>query len=173
MSLCHGKRTVRDKGTCVPVFFILVYLLIHGCSTDRIVMDLANYINLDILRISEMEVEPLKRYAELTGPNYVSRDVMLRVLKEDVIPVYRRFFELLKEIKPQTDEIKKLHRVYINGAELIYRGLREKLGGLELKDEDMIRAANKKIERGRIENERWRKELSAIYVKHGISENPG
>jgi len=42
------------------------------------------------------------------------------------------------------------------------------MAGLEKKDELIIRVANEEIERGRIKNEKWRRELLALFKEHGI-----
>ena len=135
-------------------------------------MDLASYINHDIIRIAEMETESLKRYNEVTGENYTSDSVLAEALQKDIIPVYRRFLELLRSIDPQTEDVKNLHKIYIDGAEYTYRGLEEILGGVKLKDIDMIRAGNKKIEKGRVENEKWREKLIMLYNKYDIPSKP-
>ena len=48
--------------------------------------------------------------------------------------------------------------------------LRGLLLGLWKKDEHFIRAGNEQIEKGRIENEKWRKTLVELYEKYGVSE---
>jgi len=160
------KKNISEK------YFLLGFacLLFFSCASNPIASDLTGYINRDILRISEMETESLKRYSDVTGINYTSDVILIKTLNNDIIPVYRRFLDLLKKIRPQTDEVHKLHITYVNGSELIYRGLTEILGGVTSQDEDMIRAGNSKIETGRIENERWRKELFELFGKYGIND---
>ncbi|MFH2047501.1 MAG: hypothetical protein ABIK92_20420 [Pseudomonadota bacterium] len=72
--------------------------------------------------IASLETAALKKYASVTGNNYKSEHAVYETLKNDVIPIYSRFFELLKKIQPDTDEIAKLHLIYINGAEMLYKG---------------------------------------------------
>ncbi|MBW2115942.1 MAG: hypothetical protein JRH04_14190 [Deltaproteobacteria bacterium] len=42
--------------------------------------------------------------------------------------------------------------------------------GIETKQEPLIRVANRQIEKGRIENEKWRRELIDLYRKYGVVE---
>lgn len=151
---------------------LLLVLLCLGCSScalNPVARDLTGYVNNDIIRISEMETVSLKRYREVTGANYTSDGVLIKTLKLDIIPVYRRFVELLKEIRPQTEEVKRLHKIYIDGSESIYQGLCEILGGVQLQDVDMIRAGNSKLEAGRKKTEKWRERLFVLFEKNGVT----
>jgi hypothetical protein len=44
--------------------------------------------------------------------------------------------------------------------------------GIETKDRLLIRLANAKIDKGRIEIGKWRQGLSGLYKKYGLSPNP-
>ena len=160
----HAARLgfLLTQSVLVVCFFLL------GCATDKVAWDLVNYVNQDILGIAELERRPLERYALAREDNHATEQKVYNVLKEDVLPEYKRFFNLLKQIEPETEEVRKLHHIYIRGTECIYRGFRTKMAGLEKKDELIIRAANEEIERGRIKNEKWRRELLALFKEHGI-----
>jgi hypothetical protein len=160
-------RAVR-WGVIVPQTVLAVCLFFQGCATDKVAWDLVNYVNQDILGISELERRPLERYALVRKDRHATDQSMFKVLKEDVIPEYRRFLHLLKQIEPETKEVRKLHYIYIRGTECIYKGFKIKMAGLERKDEIIIWAANEEIERGRIKNENWRRELLALFEAHGI-----
>jgi hypothetical protein len=160
----HAARLgfLLTQSVLVVCFFLL------GCATDKVAWDLVNYVNQDILGIAELERRPLERYALAREDKHATEQKVYKVLKEDVLPEYKRFFNLLKQIEPKTEEVRKLHHIYIRGTECIYRGFRIKMAGLEKKDELIIRAANEEIERGRIKNEKWRRELLALFKEHGI-----
>ena len=148
---------------------VLVVCFFHlGCATDNVAWDLVDYVNQDILGIAELERRPLDRYALARADDHATDQRLSKVLKEDVLPEYTRFLQLLKQIEPKTEEVRQLHYIYICGTEYIYRGFKTKVVGLERKDELIIRAANEKIEKGRGENERWRRELLALFEEYGI-----
>lgn len=138
------------------------------CATDKVAWDLTEYVNQGILGIAELERRPLTRYASARGENYTTEEHLYIVLKNDVVPEYERFLSLLRQIKPKTAEVRKLHFHYLQGAENICRGFKIKILGLEQNDDVLIRAANEMIEKGRKQNEKWRKELAILYDSHKV-----
>ena len=161
---------MKGNNILIILFFLGICIFSVCCATDKVALELVEYVNQDILSIAELEKRSLERYAAVTGKNYTSDQKVHDALKDYVIPNYKRFRDLLRNIRLQSEALKNLHRIYIHGTELLYSGFRAKLAGLEKKDETLIRAANEKIEKGRIENERWRKELMALYERHGVAE---
>jgi len=133
-----------------------------------VAIDLVEYVNQGILGIAELEGNSLKHYASVTGENYTTDEVVYAALNNDVIPLYKRFLDLLKNIEQQTDEVRQLHTIYISGAEMMHNGFKTKMLGLENKDENIIRLANNKIEEGRMVTEKWRTELLSLCKKHGV-----
>ncbi|MCJ7764290.1 MAG: hypothetical protein MUO90_03925, partial [Dehalococcoidales bacterium] len=63
-----------------------------------------------------------------------------------------------------------LHRTYLMGAQQLYEGFKEKMYGIEIGNERIIRSGNEKIEQGRVENEKWRNELEALAKKYKVKE---
>jgi len=163
------RRPVRSMATGIICCFF-VALFHAGCATDRVAVDLVNYINQDILSIASLEQDALGRYASVTGKNYTSAAAVRDALKTGVIPRYSEFVRLLRTFRPETDEVRRLHGIYLKGADLLLNGFKTKLAGLEKDDEFLIRTANAQIEKGRMENENWRRQLSELYVKHGVAE---
>ena len=161
---------MKGNKILIILFFLGICLFLVCCATDKVALELVEYVNQDILSIAELEKRSLERYAAVTGKNYTSDQKVCDALGDYVIPNYKRFLDLLRKIHLQSEALKNLHGIYVQGAELLYGGFRAKLAGLEKKDEILIRAANEKIEKGRIENARWRKELMALYEKHGVAE---
>ena len=138
------------------------------CAIDPVGLDLVTYINQGILNIAQLENRALESYAAVTGENYTSEDRVYWALKDDVIPNYRLFLDLLREIEPETDEVRRVHGTYVRGAEYLYRGFRTKMLALERNDRYVMRAANAEIERGRMETEKWRQELVYLREGHGV-----
>ncbi len=152
------------------LFFGGLGFLVFGCATDKVAKDLVTYVNQGILDIAELERSSLDRYAAVRGENYTTDQRVYEALRDDVIPQYKRFLDLLREIKPETEEVRKLHGIYIQGAECLYNGFKTKMLGLEKKDEYLIGLGNEQIEKGRQENERWRNALIALNKAHNIKQ---
>jgi hypothetical protein len=152
----------------VQLFFACIILT--GCAENKIASDLVGYVNRGILDISSLEAEALKKYASVTGSNYTNDSVLYETLKNDVIPVYNKFLERLKNIRAQTDEVEQLHAIYVQGAEKMYNGFVTLKQALERKDESRLLYANGQIEKGRAETERWRGKLLELCKGYGVKE---
>lgn len=150
-------------------FLVLVACLaMTSCGGNQVGQSLADYINKEVLPISELERRALASYASVVGKNYTSNEAVYETLKNDVLPLYKRFLDGLKRVHPTEKEVRRLHGVLLSGAESMYEGFRLKMIGLEQKDGSIIRAGNSKIEKGRVENVRWRKELFALAEKNKV-----
>ena len=138
------------------------------CATNKSAFDLVDYINQGILMIAEPEMKSLERYGSVTGKNYTTDQKLSEALNNYIIPNYKRFLDLLRTINPQTEEIKRVHVIYVRGAELLYRGFQILLIGVDKNDTDIVMLANEKIIKGRLEIEKWKKEIIVLHKKYGI-----
>ena len=159
---------MRKRSLVIGYWLLVIGLLVAACGANRVGQSLANYVNEDVLPISELERRALAGYASVVGKNYRSDEAVYEALKNDVIPLYKRFLDGLKRIQPTEKEVMKLHGLLVSGAESMYEGFRLKMIGIDQKDESIIQVGNSKIEKGRVENKRWRKELIALAEKHGV-----
>jgi len=139
-----------------------------GCTTDKVAYDLTNYLNQGVLNIAELEEKSLARYASVTGTHYKNDQTAYETLRDYVIPLYKRFIRGLRALQPETEEVRALNRIYIDGAESLLEGFKLVMLAIEKQDSSLIRPANENLEKGRLENERWRKELIALAGKHGV-----
>ena len=159
----EGKRKI------ITLIFALALACIGaGCATDKVAVDLTNYLNQGVLNIAELEEKSLAGYASVTGSNFKNDQTTYEALRDHVIPLYRRFIRGLRALQPETEEVRNLNRVYIDGADSLLEGFKLILLAIEKQDSSLIRPANDYLEKGRLENERWRKELIALAGKHGV-----
>lgn len=150
------------------IFTLALACLSVGCATDKVALDLTNYLNQGVLNIAELEQKSLARYASVTGSNYKDDQTTYEALRDYVIPLYRRFIRGLRALQPETQEVRDLNRIYIDGADSLLEGFKLILLAIETQDGSLIRPANEYLEKGRLENERWRKELIALASEHGV-----
>ncbi len=153
------------------IFHVVLWSLIigsSGCAVDPVAPDLVTYVNQGILNISALEKKAFESYASVTGQNYTSDEAVFNALKDDVIPTYSRYIYLLKKIEVDTLEVLQLHRIYIQGAELLEKGFRTKMSGIENENVNLINRGNSEIEAGYAITEKWRSELTTLYKAHGV-----
>ena len=160
---------IRDR---ISVFsaILVISFFIFGCATDRVAFEVVDYANQGILRIADLEKRSLEQYASVIGDNYTADQRVYEELRDYVIPLYKRFLDGLREIRPEDEEIRRVHGIYIRAAESLYGGFKTKMLGIEMKNESLISAANEKIEEGREGNKRWRLALIELYKKYGVGE---
>ncbi len=149
---------------------VLLILLKPGCATDPTTMELATYVNQEILGIAELEQKALLHYASVTGENFTSTQAVIESLQDHVIPLYSRFHGMLMQIRPQTEEVRRIHRLFVIGSSHLLRGFEDKWIGLKTGEDRVVEQANRMIERGRNENAHWRRELMTALEEHGLHE---
>lgn len=156
------------KGKAFFVTGLVLAVLIVGCEKQKGGEQIINYLNNDILRIFQLEETALKHYASVIGKNYTSDQALSEGLRERVIPNYSRFVDLLEEIHPSDDDIRKLHHIYVQSAHEYQTGFGILLSAIEQKDPALTELANRHITEGRQKSEEWRKEFFALCKKNGI-----
>jgi hypothetical protein len=165
----NGKQFRTKLRFIKGLILILLPTSLFGCAaTSPAAIDLANYVNQGVLRYSELEKKSLERYASVTGANFKSNEELYDALKERVIPLYSRYVAELRKIRPETDEVRNLHWIYIHGSTSMLDGFKMLMIAIETKQFDMIPSVNESIERGRLESERWRRELVALSKRYQI-----
>jgi len=162
------KKNITSFAIVLFAQLSFLFIISAACAEKNIAADVVRYVNQGILDISGLEAEALKKYASVTGNNYTSDSAVYETLKNDVIPVYNKFLEMLKKIPVQTDEVQQLHAIYVQGVETMYNGFVAKKQALERKDESRLIYANGQIEKGRAETERWRGKLSELCKGYGV-----
>lgn len=138
------------------------------CALRPVPRDLATYVNRDVGGIAGLEELGLRRYAELTGANYVSDQALRRGLESQVIPVYKRFSVLAEEIKPRTEPVRQLHALYRRAATLRLQGFRLILLAIDTQEPDLIRKANRMLEEARQLISQWQGRLDKMGGQYGL-----
>ena len=130
---------------------------------------LANYVNHDILAIAQIEFAAFERYAAVTGKNYTSDEAVYRALRDEVIPVYKRFVHLLNRVSLEDEEVARVHGFYLKGSKKILKGFELKLHGIAEKDDTVTRLGNKKIDEGIRNTLAWRDQILALrWIRQNI-----
>jgi hypothetical protein len=138
------------------------------CALRPIPRDLAVYVNRDVDGIAGLEEMGLKRYAELTGENYVSDQALHQGLESQVIPIYTRFSVLAHGIEPRTEPVRQLHALYRQAATLRLQGFRTILLAIDTQDPVLVRQANHMLERAGQLIAQWQERLDTMAATYGL-----
>jgi hypothetical protein len=80
------------------MFTLALACVSSGCATDKVALDLTNYLNQGVLNVAELEQKSLARYASATGSNYKNDQTAYEALRDYVIPLYKRFIRGLRAL---------------------------------------------------------------------------
>jgi hypothetical protein len=150
-----------------PIVLLCCWSVIQ-CTLRPIPRDLTVYINRDVDGIAGLEEQGLKRYTELTGKNYISDQALRQALESQVIPAYARFSVLADEIKPRTEPVQQLHALYRRAAELRLQAFRIILLAIDTQDPDLVRQANRMLERAQQRITQWQASLDQMARQYGL-----
>lgn len=151
------------------VFLVLFTLVIlSGCFKDPIQDDLLNYVNSDMKTAYELEKKAVTAYESVTGPNFSNDQLLYDTLQNEVIPTYEQFIKELKAIKVETDELKKIHAIYIKGAETQFQAFEVIIEALENQDPALIEEANAILEQGRNQISDYQSKLDQLAKEHNV-----
>lgn len=164
--------------TCLYLTFVIFIFTFASCasgeknSSGKLVSgpaasDIVNYVNQGLIAIAELEQKSLETYASVSGENATTDQKLLDTLRDFIVPTYKRFITGLRDIKPETLEVRTVHSTYLKAAESTIEGFQMLIIGLENKDQRIIEQGNKKLEEGRIGIEKWRAELVELSKTQG------
>jgi len=129
------------KKRLLAIIFPLIFLL-SGCSSDPVQDDLLNYLNKEMKEAGKLEDAAVSAYERVSGDNYVDDQTMYDTLNKDVIPNYNQLLKELDSAKIETNELKKIHKIYVEGAGIQYNAFLKIKQALEEQDPGMIQEAN-------------------------------
>lgn len=162
-----ASRRRIGPGLRWPMLLLCCWLVTH-CALRPIPRDLAVYVNRDIYGIAELEDLGLRRYADLTGDNYVSDQALRQALETEIIPAYAHFAELTGRIKPRTAPVQELHSLFREAAALRLQGFRTILLAIDTQDPVMVRQANGMLDQGQRLIARWQARLANMAGQYGL-----
>lgn len=150
------------------VLFIPILLLLSGCSGDPVQDDLLNYVNKEIKDAGKLEAAAVSAYDGVTGANYQDDQTMYDALINDVIPNYSEFMKELEAVTIETDEVRAIHEIYIEGANIQFNAFAKIKQALENQDANLIQEANDMLADARKHIRDYQTELDKLAKEHDV-----
>ncbi|MEH7116506.1 hypothetical protein V7128_03645 [Neobacillus vireti] len=157
------------KGLLAIVFPFL--LLLSGCFSDPVQDDLLNYVNKEIKPAGKLEAAAVSAYEAVSGANYTDDQTMYDALTKEVIPNYNEFIQELDSVKIETDELRKIHEIYIEGADIQYKAFVTIKQALEEQDPALIQKANDMLADARAHIRDYKSKLNKLAKEHNVKIN--
>jgi hypothetical protein len=154
------------KGMLIKFCAAGMICLFFGCSNNTVKNDLQKYIYSDLPAIAVYENDALLAYGIVTGDNYSVDEFIYSMLKNNIIPNYRKFASGLEAISLETKEIRTLNEKYIEAANTQYNAFLLIQGGLEKQNRTEIIDANERLDRARRALREWQIELNDLCKKY-------
>ncbi len=161
----HNFFSVTPK-----IFFLgFLFLGLSSCSNE-VSDDLLDYINKQLPKVADNESEAVELYESVSGDNYTDDERMYSVIKNDVVPIYKKFIDGLKSISSEikTEEVQKVHQQYIEAASLQYDGFLLILFAIETQDPNQITKANEKLNKGTDLLDEYNSDLEKLCKKNNV-----
>ncbi len=153
----------RFVALLVPIFFLLA-----GCLNDPVQDDLLNYVNKEIKGAAKLESKAVSAYESVTGTNYTDDQTTYDALNHEIIPAYNKFRNELDDIKIETDELKKVHEIYKEGAEMQSDAFKKIKQAIENQDANQIQEANTMLADARKLINDYKKKLNQLAKEHDV-----
>ncbi|TAN41498.1 MAG: tetratricopeptide repeat protein [Nitrospirae bacterium] len=108
---CADIKTACDLGVC-QIGELAQYkkLFANGLPSNYMVL------RQDLNSLGNLEREVLEAYAGVTGTNFRNDFITARVLETTVLPKYKALIQNLIKITPKTNELRRVHSLYIDMA---------------------------------------------------------
>ena len=147
---------------------IPLILLLSGCSGDPVQDDLLNYVNKEMKEVGKLESTAVSAYEGVSGTNYQDDKTMYDTLMNDVIPNYSEFVKELESVKIETDEVREIHEIYIEGANIQFNAFAKIKQALENQDADLIQEANDMLADARTHIRNYQTKLNKLAKEHDV-----
>lgn len=152
----------------INIILIPFLFLITACSADPVKEDLVQYVNKDMKAAFELEAKSVSAYDSVSGLNYTDDWTMYDTIQTTVIPNYNEFIKELNRVKVETDEVRKIHEIYIKGADIQYNAFVKILTALETQDITLVEEANAMLEEARTLIRQYINELEKLAKEHEV-----
>ncbi|WP_238579046.1 hypothetical protein [Neobacillus niacini] len=155
---------VKRVLTVVVFGFLLV---LAGCG-GPVQDDILNYINEEMKSAQDLEDKAVSAYEGVAGANYTDDQTMYDALVNEVIPNYAELITELETVSIETEELKKVHEIYLSGANLQFSAFEKIIKAIENQDSNMIAEANQLLEEGRLQIEDYNDKLDELAKEHNV-----
>ncbi len=158
----------------LKIIFVSMFIFLSaGCKIvsvdDPIKNDLLVYVD-SVSEAMILEEDALKYYRSVADDKY-EKDNTDIVIKKIVIPKYTEFVDKLENIKPQTEEVKKLHKIYTKVANTRLKAFEQMKEGFEKKDGKLVKETDKILAEAKSSVEEYKRQLIKLTEEHNIKLN--
>ena len=143
---------------------VMSVTLLAGCS-DPVYEDLSNYLNVEMV---DVNADYEKLTAEVGTWETLEDDTAIKKSIDDtLLPLVNGSLEKLKDITPETEEVKAIKDKYVKVMDAYKTGFEALSEGCETQDEATINAGSQKLEEAVELLDEYNKALEELAKEHG------
>jgi hypothetical protein len=144
---------------------VMSFALLTGCGSDPVYDDLENFLNVEMV---EINADYEKITAEVGTWETLEDDTAIKKSIDDtLLPLVNGSLEKLKDITPETEEVKAIKDKYVKVMETYKTGFETLSEGCETQDEATINAGSQKLEEAVELLDEYNKALEELAKEHG------
>ena len=144
---------------------VMSVTLLAGCGSDPVYDDLENFLNVEM---KEVNAEYTQVTAEVgTWENLEDDTAIKKSIDDTLLPLVNGSLEKLKDITPETEEVKAIKDKYVRVMETYKTGFEALSEGCETQDEATINAGSQKLEEAVELLDEYNKALEELAKEHG------
>lgn len=132
---------------------------------------LLDYINVDMVRLAEIEGKMIASYSSVSGNNYVDDATMYNEINDNTIPLCHELNDAVLEIVPTDREISNVHGIYRKYVTKYLNAMATIKSALENQDSGQVVAANDLISEANDLAIEFQQELLALAEERDVVFN--
>ena len=134
----------------------------HVKERNAVKEDLMTYVNETLPKFSDKEREIVELHESMTV------ETMYFTISSEIMPKYRVFIEELESTEIETEELTKIHEIYIKSANHRYGAYSNIITAMEEQDLGKMDEANAKFPEARAMNRDYQTKLKALAKDHDV-----
>ena len=144
---------------------VMSFALLTGCGSDPVYDDLENFLNVEMV---EINADYEKITAEVGTWETLEDDTAIKKSIDDtLLPLVNGSLEKLKDINPETEEVKAIKDKYVKMMDAYKAGFEALSEGCETQDEATVNAGNDKLVEAVELLDGYNKALEKLAKEHG------
>lgn len=148
---------------------ITLLMVITSCTPPLTKDDVLNY-NGQIANATALQNAAVASYKAAFNDNFVDNATALGMVKDETLPKFQDLEKELKKIDSglKFKELKEIHKLWVESAEVTLQGLNDIKGALEKGDLVLLKSASDKVAEAQAKSVDFNKQYLDLCKKFGI-----
>ncbi|WP_019244267.1 MULTISPECIES: hypothetical protein [Bacillus] len=133
---------------------------------------ITSYINEDIKKVSDYELEAIESLGKVSGENYTDEETFYKELVNKTIPAHEKAVSAAKDLKPKLKELNKANEKMVLAINVFHESLVLEKEAQDKKDDSLREKSVEKMEEYYQVVEEYHQEMKKVSDKYNIEYSP-